>query len=67
MPRRKRNRWRFQPYVLRHTAATALRAKGADLADVQALMGHKHASTTQRYAPAVSDKLFEAVARTEHR
>ena len=31
----------FNPYKLRHSYATALRAQGMDLADVQELMGHK--------------------------
>ena len=50
---RGRKRWRFQPYVLRHTCFTELRKRGADLADVQALAGHKNIQTTKRYSPTV--------------
>jgi integrase len=39
----------FNPYKLRHSYATALRAQGMDLADVQELMGHKSATTTRRF------------------
>ena len=36
---------------------------GADLADVQELLGHRDIRTTRRYAPVVSGKLREAVDR----
>ncbi len=51
----------FNPYKLRHSYATALRAQGMDLADVQELMGHKSAKTTQRYAMVAPKKLAAAV------
>jgi site-specific recombinase XerD len=60
-----RKRWHFQPYVLRHTCFTELRKRGADLADVQALAGHRHSQTTKRYAPTVNAKLIEAMKRME--
>ena len=41
---------RFNPYKLRHSFATRMRRAGADLADVQALLGHKSPKTTARYA-----------------
>lgn len=63
---RLRNRWKFQPYVLRHTFASSVRQKGADLADVQEILGHQHADTTKRYAPVVSEKLYDAIQRVEH-
>jgi integrase len=50
----------FNPYKLRHSYATALRAQGMDLADVQELMGHKSAKTTQRYAMVAPKKLAAA-------
>lgn len=51
------------PYVLRHTCLTELRKAGADLADVQAIAGHRSAQTTARYAPVVPEKLAAAMAR----
>ena len=50
----------FNPYKLRHSYATALRAQGMDLADVQELMGHKSAKTTQRYAMVAPRKMAAA-------
>lgn len=51
----------YRPYDLRHRFATILRASGADLADVQALLGHRNITTTMRYAPVVAVKLVGAV------
>ncbi len=48
-------------YDLRHTIATALRRSGADLADVQAYLGHTSQRMTQRYAPYSSVKLRAAL------
>jgi site-specific recombinase XerD len=50
----------FNPYKLRHSYATALRAEGMDLADVQELMGHKSSKTTRRYAMVAPKKLAAA-------
>ncbi len=52
----------FNPYKMRHAYATALRAEGMDLADVQTLLGHKSARTTQRYA-AISPSKFANAAK----
>ena len=57
---------RFNPYKLRHSFATLMRREGADLADVQALLGHKSPKTTARYAEVSRDKLAVAVQRMEH-
>lgn len=53
----------FTVYQIRHSFALALRAAGADLADVQALLGHVDQRTTLRYAPTIDLKLQAAVAR----
>ena len=53
----------FGIHALRHAYATELRRGGADLADVQELLGHRDIRTTMRYAPVVSGKLREAVNR----
>lgn len=51
----------FNPYRLRHTWATTLRAGGLDLADVQELAGHTSAKTTERYAMVATQKIMGAV------
>ena len=60
-----KKRWRLHPYVARHQCLTELRRAGADLADVQAIAGHRSPVTTARYAPAVFDKLAAAMRRVE--
>jgi integrase len=50
----------FNPYRLRHTYATTLRAGGMDLADVQQLVGHTSPRTTERYAAVAPGKLIAA-------
>lgn len=50
-------------YDLRHSFLSAMRAGGADLADVQALAGHSSIRLTARYAPIVTRKLRQAVER----
>ena len=52
----------FNPYKLRHSYATALRAEGVDLADVQILLGHKSPRTTARYAGVAPHKLVAAAS-----
>ena len=51
----------YRPYDLRHRFATRVRQLGADLADVQELLGHKNIQTTRRYAPVVHAKLVIVV------
>lgn len=51
----------IRPYDMRHTIATALRRAGADLADIQAHLGHSSPEMSQRYAPYESTKLRAAL------
>ena len=44
-----RDRLGLHPHQLRHTYAQQLWALGADVCEIQALLGHKHLATTQRY------------------
>lgn len=44
------------PHDLRHTAATLARESGADLKQVQELLGHKDAATTMEFYAAVTEK-----------
>jgi integrase len=48
-------------HTLRHTAATALFAKGAALPVVKQILGHKSTETTLRYAKATNDGMVAAL------
>jgi len=69
VPSRKRKKGTFpmSPHSLRHSFATHLLQHGADLPDVQELLGHAHINTTQIYVRPDQSRVKRTYNRTHPR
>ena len=58
-------RKRVTPHTLRHVFASELLRAGANLRQIQELLGHKHLDSTQRYTRVTANELRGAVKRLQ--